>query len=69
MTQIKLSPMSPGRTTLDYVLHKQHEDGDDSADDWSDDSDLVAVVDSIANNEKVDPRNRREATSLIKRYF
>ena len=58
-----------GIQALDYVLNKQHEGSDDSADDWSNDSDLVAVVGSLANNEKVDPRNRREAANLIKRYF
>ena len=59
-----------GIQALDYVLNKQHEGSEEgSSDDWSNDSDLVAVVDNLANNEKVDPRNRREATSLIKRYF
>ena len=57
-----------GIQALDYVLHEQHEGSDDSTGDWSDDSDVVAAVDSIANNEEVDPRNRREATDLIKRY-
>lgn len=58
-----------GIQALDYVLYEQHEGNDSSEGDWSGDSDLVAAVDSIANNEEADPRNRREATDLIKRYF
>jgi len=58
-----------GIQALDYVLNKQQAGNEDTGEDWSDDSDLVAAVESIANNEKVVPRNRREATDLIKRYF
>ena len=58
-----------GIQALDYVLHEQHEGSDDSAHDWSDDSDVVEAINSIANNEEIDPRNRRDATDLIKRYF
>ena len=57
------------RQALDYVLYEQHEGSDDSAEDWSVDSDVVAAIKSMANNEEVHPRNRREATDLIKRYF
>ena len=51
------------------MLYEQHQGSDDSVDDWSGDSDVIAAIDSIANNEEADRRNRREATDLIKRYF